>query len=470
MVARVSGGHLNPAVTVALASAGLISVTKASLYIVAQCIGATAGAALAHAVTQGSLVAYNQVAPGTSSGSAFLAEILLTFVLVLTVFTTAVDGKVDPGFAPTLIGFSVFAIHLSGIPIDGTSVNPARTFGAAVITSHWDNHWVFWAGPILGGLLASATHKIFKLTNIPELTKAGSFASHPLPSMNVCATLVATPYVANGFPTIYKQTKGINCNRALKVCKMSSRTLAASKMSSKSVDIDEEPVSTKVKTETITSILAASFGEFIGTTFFIFLALTAAQAATGTDRSATILMIAASFGLSLMVSIMMVARVSGGHLNPAVTIALASAGVVSVTKAAVYVVAQCIGAIVGAALARVVSQAPLVAYNEVASGKSVGSAFLAEILLTFVLVLTIFTTAIDGKVDPGFAPTLIGFSLFTIHLSGIAIDGTSVNPARSLGAAVLSSHWDNHWIFWFGPILGGLLATGTHKIFKITVE
>ncbi|KAJ3308609.1 hypothetical protein HDV04_001022, partial [Boothiomyces sp. JEL0838] len=63
-------------------------------------------------------------------------------------------------------------------------------------------------------------------------------------------------------------------------------------MSSKSVDIDEEPVSTKVKTETITSILAASFGEFIGTTFFIFLALTAAQAATGTDRSATILMIA----------------------------------------------------------------------------------------------------------------------------------------------------------------------------------
>ncbi|KAJ3308610.1 oleate-activated transcription factor pip2 [Boothiomyces sp. JEL0838] len=240
-------------------------------------------------------------------------------------------------------------------------------------------------------------------------------------------------------------------------------------MSSKTIDIDQEPVSTKAKTESITTILAASFGEFIGTTFFIFLALTGAQAATGADPSATILMIAASFGLSLMVSIMMVARVSGGHLNPAVTVALASAGLISVTKASLYIVAQCIGATAGAALAHAVTQGSLVAYNQVAPGTSSGSAFLAEILLTFVLVLTVFTTAVDGKVDPGFAPTLIGFSVFAIHLSGIPIDGTSVNPARTFGAAVITSHWDNHWVFWAGPILGGLLASATHKIFKLTV-
>ncbi|KAJ3273405.1 Aquaporin-4 [Terramyces sp. JEL0728] len=247
------------------------------------------------------------------------------------------------------------------------------------------------------------------------------------------------------------------------------RTRITKMASEKTIDINVEPVSTAAKKENTSTLVGAIFGEFVGMTFFIFLALTAAQGATGMDASAKILMIAAGFGLSLMVSIMMVARVSGGHLNPAVTVALASAGLISLTKAIFYIVAQCLGATAGALLAHLVTQGSLVAYNEVAPGTAVGSAFLAEILLTFVLVLTVFTTAVDGKVDPGFAPTLIGFSVFAIHLSGIPIDGTSVNPARTFGASVVTSHWDNHWVFWAGPIIGGLLASGTHKIFKLAV-
>ena len=163
MTANISGGHLNPAVTLALCSAGLISVPKSLMYIAAQLLGAIAGAALADAVTPGSLLGYNAVSPNISAAQACGAEFLLTFVLVFVVFKSAVDTTMDPGFAPALIGFSVFAIHLTGITIDGTSVNPARSFGASVISGEWPNHWVFWVGPIAGGLAASLVFKAFKL-------------------------------------------------------------------------------------------------------------------------------------------------------------------------------------------------------------------------------------------------------------------------------------------------------------------
>jgi aquaporin related protein len=75
----------------------------------------------------------------------------------------------NQGWAPALIGLAVFACHLSGIPVDGASLNPARSFGPAIITKEWDNQWVFWLGPIAGGLLAalvfSFTKKVVSLSD-----------------------------------------------------------------------------------------------------------------------------------------------------------------------------------------------------------------------------------------------------------------------------------------------------------------
>ncbi|KAJ3273406.1 hypothetical protein HDV01_004476 [Terramyces sp. JEL0728] len=230
----------------------------------------------------------------------------------------------------------------------------------------------------------------------------------------------------------------------------------------------EYPVSTK---GTMKAMVVATFGEFVGMTVFIFLALTSAQAASkSSDPASKILMIATGFGLSLMISMMMVARVSGGHLNPSVTIALAAAGKFPRVQAIAYIVAQCIGSCLGSILTRLVVQTPLTSFNAVSQNNSVLSALLAEILMTFAFVLTAVTTVIDGRIDPGFIPTLIGFALFAVHLAGAAIDGTSVNPARSFGASLVAFHWDNHWIFWVGPIVGSLLASGTHRIFKLAAQ
>lgn len=76
---------------------------------------------------------------------------------------TACDDGFSAGLAPLFIGLSVWVIHIAGIPIDGTSVNPARSFGAAVVANKWTDHWVFWVGPIVGGLFAASVWKTFKL-------------------------------------------------------------------------------------------------------------------------------------------------------------------------------------------------------------------------------------------------------------------------------------------------------------------
>lgn len=158
-VGHVSGCHINPAVTCAMLVARHISVLRALIYIVCQCLGALVGAAILKGVTpekiQGSLgmtTRNEQI----DAAQALGIELLITFVLVLTVFGACDERRNDvKGSAPLAIGLSITTCHLFAVPITGSSMNPARTFGPAVITGLWQDHWVYWAGPILGGLAAA---------------------------------------------------------------------------------------------------------------------------------------------------------------------------------------------------------------------------------------------------------------------------------------------------------------------------
>ncbi|KAM5562548.1 putative aquaporin PIP2-8 [Rosa sericea] len=187
--AGISGGHINPAVTFGLFLARKVSLIRAVSYMVVQCLGAIAGVALVKAF-QSSYFNHlgggtNSVTAGYSKGTALGAEIIGTFVLVYTVFSatdpkrSARDSHV-PVLAPLPIGFAVFVVHLATIPITGTGINPARSFGAAVIYNNekvWDDHWIFWVGPFLGALCAAAYHQyILRAAAIKAL---GSFRSNP---------------------------------------------------------------------------------------------------------------------------------------------------------------------------------------------------------------------------------------------------------------------------------------------------
>ncbi|XP_052016141.1 aquaporin-6 [Apodemus sylvaticus] len=154
---KTSGAHANPAVTLAYLVGSHISLPRAMAYIAAQLAGATVGAALLYGVTPGGVretLGVNVVHNSTSTGQAVAVELVLTLQLVLCVFAS-MDGRQTLASPAAMIGTSVALGHLIGIYFTGCSMNPARSFGPAVIVGKFAVHWIFWVGPLTGAVLAS---------------------------------------------------------------------------------------------------------------------------------------------------------------------------------------------------------------------------------------------------------------------------------------------------------------------------
>jgi aquaporin Z len=181
--------------------------------------------------------------------------------------------------------------------------------------------------------------------------------------------------------------------------------------------------------------------------------------------------IALAFGLAVLVMVYAIGSISGCHINPAISVSMLAAGKLSVKDTVGYVVFQCVGAVIGAGVLYLIATGNP-AYSLTSNGLgqngygvaspdgfSMSAAFIAEIALTFVFLFVIFG-ATSQNAPKGFAGIAIGLCLTMIHLVGIPIDGTSVNPARSLGPAVIvgGTALNQLWLFWVAPIIGGLLA------------
>ncbi|XP_004175276.5 aquaporin-4 isoform X2 [Taeniopygia guttata] len=160
---HISGGHINPAVTVAMVCTRKISLAKSVFYILAQCLGAIVGAGILYLVTPPSVVGglgVTAVHRDLSAGHGLLVELIITFQLVFTIFASCDSKRSDvTGSVALAIGFSVAIGHLFAINYTGASMNPARSFGPAVIMGTWENQWVYWVGPIIGAVLAGALYE-----------------------------------------------------------------------------------------------------------------------------------------------------------------------------------------------------------------------------------------------------------------------------------------------------------------------
>jgi aquaporin Z len=204
--------------------------------------------------------------------------------------------------------------------------------------------------------------------------------------------------------------------------------------------------------------------EFLGTALLVFLAVGTAVA--GIDTMGR-LGVAFAFGFVLLALAYAIGPISGCHINPAVTLGVLLAKGMTATEAAYYWVAQFVGGIAGAALLQlmtsgfgdVTDQTGTLGSNDWGANISAGGAFLLEVLLTFVLVAVILLVT-GRSATPGFAGLAIGLTLTAVHLIGIPLDGTSVNPARSLGPALFAGGdaLAHVWLFLVAPLIGAVVA------------
>lgn len=212
--------------------------------------------------------------------------------------------------------------------------------------------------------------------------------------------------------------------------------------------------------------------EFLGTLTLVFIACGVAVVSGG-----QYLPTALAFGLVLLAMVYAIGPISGCHINPAVSVAMLVAGKMKFKDCLMYVVAQFLGAIVGAALLFVVAKGLASysldvnglgqnGYGDNYSGYGLGAAFLAEVMLTGVFVFAVLG-ATSKAAPKGFAGLSIGFALTVVHLVGIPITGTSVNPARSFGPALLvrGDALTHYWVFLVAPLLGGIMAALIWKLF-----
>ncbi|XP_036446373.1 aquaporin-5 [Colossoma macropomum] len=153
----LGGVHLNPAVTLALVAGLRVSPWQAVLYVGAQLLGALTACSLLLGIAPASLrsnLGINELASGVHLYQAFSVEMAVTFQLVLSVLTVTHPKSAFLSLAPAVLGLSVTLGHLIAIGFTGCGMNPARSFGPAVLTMNFENHWVYWAGPCVGAMLA----------------------------------------------------------------------------------------------------------------------------------------------------------------------------------------------------------------------------------------------------------------------------------------------------------------------------
>ena len=209
--------------------------------------------------------------------------------------------------------------------------------------------------------------------------------------------------------------------------------------------------------------------EFIGTFTLVFIGVGAIAADYTTGGAAGLTGVALAHGLAIAVMISATAVISGGHLNPAVTIGLLSAGKIDLKNALGYVISQSLAAIVAMAVIKLCVPADVlwdIQYGvpAVSDAPEITAimALVTEIVLTFFLVFVVYGTAVDRRA-PKMGGLFIGLAVAMGVMMGGPISGAAMNPARHLGPALLGGGMQNTWIYWAGPILGGILAAQVYK-------
>jgi aquaporin Z len=187
----ISGGHFNPAVTISMLATGNVKLMRAGVYVVAQLLGGIAGAGILTLIFPalgeigrnniGVNLGVPGLGPDVTQFGGVLIEAVMTFFLVLVIFGTAVDPRGPKAIAPLLIGLTISMDIIFGGRITGAAMNPARAFGPEVVQQDFTNFWIYWIGPIIGGLVAAFLYTFLFLQPAAPATPASRPAASAPP-------------------------------------------------------------------------------------------------------------------------------------------------------------------------------------------------------------------------------------------------------------------------------------------------
>lgn len=202
--------------------------------------------------------------------------------------------------------------------------------------------------------------------------------------------------------------------------------------------------------------------EALGTALLVILGTGCVMTEQITQGALGLTGIALTWGFLVTALVGTLGGISGCHINPAVTVALTAAGRHPAREVAPYVAAQCIGATTGS-LVLLATLGNVSSMGATIPTVSVGTALAIEFWLSFVLMATVLGASADERWGGGGAAIAIGMAVALDVLMGGPLTGASMNPARSLGPALVGGRWDSHWVYWAAPIAGMLAAALTMR-------
>ncbi|XP_025075694.1 aquaporin AQPAn.G isoform X1 [Pogonomyrmex barbatus] len=212
--------------------------------------------------------------------------------------------------------------------------------------------------------------------------------------------------------------------------------------------------------------LVMLFAEILGT--FLLVLIGCASCITWAT-SPNVLHIAFTFGLAVASLAQALGPISGCHVNPAVSFGLLISGNCSFLKTVSYVICQCCGAIAGSAVLKLLIPKTQAVHGlgatMLGAGVTPAQGVAMEAIVTFLLVLVVHAVTDPKRTDvKGWAPLAIGLTIAVAHMAAVPVTGSSMNPARTLGPAVVIEEYQNIWVYWVGPLIGACLAGGIYRM------
>ncbi|KAG5262521.1 hypothetical protein AALO_G00276020 [Alosa alosa] len=215
-------------------------------------------------------------------------------------------------------------------------------------------------------------------------------------------------------------------------------------------------------------IIQPCLAEIVGTTFFVFIGCVSVienVPAAGRVQPALV------HGLAVAVMVACMAEISGSHFNPPFTIAIYLCGGMQLTMVIPYLVSQLIGGVLGAGMSKLMTSsenylnASGAAFDILKSDDQLKGALCGEIFMTCLVTMVVLLGAVNEKSKSPMVPFMVGCTVIINILAGGDVSGTCLNPARALGPAVMAGYWSYHWVYWIGPLSGGILAAGLVRVF-----